>query len=453
MILFLPIWFLYLLKLISASVSSGSCQDKSPYCNPNDCNVRPGYAMVYCRKTCGNCIEFCEDSKFITCSSERKKDCDDMLSDYCPKLCGKCYSKVKSDMKRIKTIPVTQFFKNPATTSTTTTTRSPSIRLKQPRMLPNGTFISPPLPKYEKLDDTTFTIPEHPTVIEYPMAHMEELIPEPQRIWPEPEPMRIQPISVYSPYAFVPLQHHTPQHYNPWSQQLGLTSSLDTSRRAPQNYYSSYNQYPQYPDEKINSITPSNPPASSSFENPMQLVEPFLAPGQPDLNPKSVSSLINLLGCKDKDEIICKHVTADTCLSRPGYYLKLCPVTCKNCSGYQCIDSIKIDCEEVKAQGACKLSVASEYCPRTCEYCNPPSEMAQSMSDCKDELDTCEQLAESGACQHDFSKSALRLYCAKSCGFCKIPQFYFSDSPLMASVVSTRKLLKNSMNRRDRFLG
>ncbi|EFP04510.1 hypothetical protein CRE_19642 [Caenorhabditis remanei] len=450
--LLLFLMFLCIPKSILASVSSGSCQDKSPYCNPNDCKVRPGYAMVYCRKTCGNCVDFCEDSKFITCSSERKKDCDEMLSDYCPKLCGKCYSKSKPDAKRIKTIPVTQFFKNPATSTTTTTTRSPSIRLKQPRMLPNGTFINPPLPKYEKLDDTTFTIPEHPTVIDYPIAHMEELIPEPQRIWPEPEPVRIQPINVYSPYAFVPLQQHSPNQYSPWSQSLGLTSSLDTSRRAPQNYYSSYSQYPQYPDEKMNSIAPSSPPATP-FENPMQLVEPFLAPGQPDLSPKSMSSLINLLGCKDKDDMICKHVTADTCLSRPGYYLKLCPVTCKNCSGYQCIDSIKIDCAEVKAQGACKLSVASEYCPRTCEYCNPPSDLAQTMSDCKDELDTCEQLAESGACQHDFSKSALRLYCAKSCGFCKIPQFYFSDSPLMASVVSTRKLMKNSMNRRDRFLG
>uniref|UniRef100_A0A1I7TDU2 ShKT domain-containing protein n=1 Tax=Caenorhabditis tropicalis TaxID=1561998 RepID=A0A1I7TDU2_9PELO len=332
-------------------------------------------------------------------------------------------------------------------------------------MLPNGTFINPPLPKYEKLDDTTYMVPEVPTVIEYPMAHMEELIPEPQRIWPEPEPVRIQPISVYSPYSIVPLQQHT--QYYPWSQPIGLTSSLDSSRRSPQNFFSSsYSQYPQYPDEKINSIVPSIPP-TTSFENQMQLIEPFLAPGQSDLNPKSMSSLINLLGCKDKDEIICKHITADTCLSRPGYYLKLCPVTCKNCSGetiqissftfilsgFQCIDSIKIDCAEVKAQGACKLSVASEYCPRTCEYCNPPSDMAQNMSDCKDELDTCDQLAESGACKHDFSKSALRLYCAKSCGFCKIPQFYFSDSPLMASVVSTRKLMKSSLNRRDRFMG
>ncbi|CAI2351349.1 unnamed protein product [Caenorhabditis sp. 36 PRJEB53466] len=439
---------MFLLLLLSSLLSSvqASCEDKSPYCNPNDCGVRPGYAMVYCRKTCGGCIDFCDDSKFITCSQERKKDCDDMLSDYCPKLCGKCYSKAKIEAKRTKTIPVTQFLKNP----TATTTRSPTIRLKKARMLPNGTFISPPLPKYEKLDDTIYSIPEAPAVIEYPIAHMEELIPEPQRIWPEPEPIRIQPINVYSPYSFTPIHQQIPSQYSPWSPPLGLSSSLDSSRRSPPTYYSSYSQYPQYPDEKMNSIAPSRPPA---YESTMQLVEPFLTPGQSDPNPKSMSSLINLLGCKDKDDMICKHITADTCLSRPGYYLKLCPVTCKNCSGFQCIDSIKIDCEEVKSQGACKLSVASEYCPRTCEYCNPPNDLAQNMSDCKDELETCEQLAESGACQHEFSKSALRLYCAKSCGFCKRPQFYFSDSPLMANVVSTRKLLKNSLNRRDRFLG
>lgn len=215
----------------------------------------------------------------------------------------------------------------------------------------------------------------------------------------------------------------------------------------------------------------------------MQLLEPFRTPEQSDsISPSTISSLINLLGCKDKDDMVCKQITPETCLSRPGFYLKLCPVTCKNCTGYQkpdclhscsipgyhCIDSIKIDCAEVKAQGACKLSVASEYCPRTCEYCNMPAEIAQSTSECKDELDTCEQLAESGACENDFrwelqsirekrkcafSKSALRLYCAKSCGFCKKTQFYFSDSPLMSSMLSTRKLLKNSLNRRERFLG
>ncbi|ETN75847.1 shTK domain protein [Necator americanus] len=31
------------------------CIDKSPYCNTNDCTVRPGYALEYCKKTCGDC--------------------------------------------------------------------------------------------------------------------------------------------------------------------------------------------------------------------------------------------------------------------------------------------------------------------------------------------------------------------------------------------------------------
>uniref|UniRef100_A0A8R1DVA7 ShKT domain-containing protein n=1 Tax=Caenorhabditis japonica TaxID=281687 RepID=A0A8R1DVA7_CAEJA len=327
-------------------------------------------------------------------------------------------------------------------------------------MLPNGTFVNPPIPKYEMLDDTVHTVTEpcaHPVaeVIEYPIVSLEDLIPEPQRIWPEPEPVRIQPLNVYSPYSFLPIQQPGPPQYAPWTFPFGVPSTFESPyRRSPTvSSVPSYPQYPQYPEKKTKHI----PSSRSTFENSLQLVEePLRSPGQsevPASNPKSIPSLINLLGCKDKDETICKHITADTCLSRPGYYLKLCPVTCKNCTGFQCIDSIKIDCEEVKAQGACKLSVASEYCPRTCEYCNPPNDLAQNMSDCKDELESCEQLAQSGACQHEFSKPALRLYCAKSCGFCKRPQFYFSDSPLMANVVSTRKLLKSSLNRRDRFLG
>uniref|UniRef100_A0A7I5EAR1 ShKT domain-containing protein n=1 Tax=Haemonchus contortus TaxID=6289 RepID=A0A7I5EAR1_HAECO len=76
------------------------CMDKSPYCNTNDCTVRPGYALEYCRKTCGDCEPFCHNSHFVSCKDSRKPECDSMLKDYCPLLCGACRPiKKKSEKK------------------------------------------------------------------------------------------------------------------------------------------------------------------------------------------------------------------------------------------------------------------------------------------------------------------------------------------------------------------
>ncbi|CAJ0566653.1 unnamed protein product, partial [Mesorhabditis spiculigera] len=57
----------------------GQCLDKSPYCNANDCSVRPGYALQFCRKTCGDCGDFCENSVYVSCKEERKAECQEML--------------------------------------------------------------------------------------------------------------------------------------------------------------------------------------------------------------------------------------------------------------------------------------------------------------------------------------------------------------------------------------
>ena len=42
-------------QVTASSAMVQNCTDKSPYCNQNDCSTRPGYALEYCRKTCGNC--------------------------------------------------------------------------------------------------------------------------------------------------------------------------------------------------------------------------------------------------------------------------------------------------------------------------------------------------------------------------------------------------------------
>ncbi|CAJ0601358.1 unnamed protein product [Cylicocyclus nassatus] len=144
--------------------------------------------------------------------------------------------------------------------------------------------------------------------------------------------------------------------------------------------------------------------------------------------PVNLGELIALLGCKDKNPSICSKITDESCLSRPGYYSKLCPVKCRNCNGLQCLDSIKIDCNKVRRLGGCRLPMAGEYCSKTCRLCALPARIAETLPPCKDELDTCENLAESGVCDHPYSKKALRTYCAKSCGHCRESQYYMNDA-------------------------
>lgn len=50
-----PMLFVSLLVVLLPSLASPDCVDRSPYCNHNDCSVRPGYAREFCKKTCGNC--------------------------------------------------------------------------------------------------------------------------------------------------------------------------------------------------------------------------------------------------------------------------------------------------------------------------------------------------------------------------------------------------------------
>jgi hypothetical protein len=52
-ILFLS--FSWRLDSEASDEAEADCIDRSPYCNYNDCAVRPGYAMDYCKKTCGDC--------------------------------------------------------------------------------------------------------------------------------------------------------------------------------------------------------------------------------------------------------------------------------------------------------------------------------------------------------------------------------------------------------------
>ena len=48
---------------------------------------------------------------------------------------------------------------------------------------------------------------------------------------------------------------------------------------------------------------------------------------------KHLKALVSLLGCRDRDPGTCSKITEEACLARPGFYLKLCPVRCRNCDG------------------------------------------------------------------------------------------------------------------------
>ncbi|VDO64387.1 unnamed protein product [Heligmosomoides polygyrus] len=58
-VLQMSLWFGVVLLVVTVTAVTDEidhlCADKSPYCNTNDCTVRPGYAMEYCRRTCGSC--------------------------------------------------------------------------------------------------------------------------------------------------------------------------------------------------------------------------------------------------------------------------------------------------------------------------------------------------------------------------------------------------------------
>lgn len=159
-------------------------------------------------------------------------------------------------------------------------------------------------------------------------------------------------------------------------------------------------------------------PISNKFDNSKKPIIP---------NSSNIADLINLLGCRDKDPVICSQVTEESCRARPGFYLQLCPVKCKNCNGLVCMDSNKINCQQLQKRGGCRIEQAKEYCPKTCRQCKTPGHISDNQSPCRDELDTCGQLSESGVCDHPLSRSVLRIYCAKSCGFCKTTQYYLNE--------------------------
>ncbi|RCN52355.1 hypothetical protein ANCCAN_01397 [Ancylostoma caninum] len=471
------------------------CADKSPYCNTNDCTVRPGYALEYCQKTCGDCEPFCHNSHFVSCKESRKPECDSMLKDYCPLLCGACRPLKKKSSKgkgsklmsrtplSIANLGILQKFSNAKQMPSNMSVQRPTHTLVTPATAPpsnssNGSsleenssvFRSPhreeamyPDPFVDGVEPTSTPIVadeedsgiesewmEQSTPTELNATHANQSFPpEPMRIPPNQPPSQRPPPHWQRPSgAFTPPWAHGPPE-----------QALSQRRYHPAHRPAQWaEQYPQ-PYPPFSFASPPRPFGRALY-SPAVISAHMEGIQEP---PMGFGDLVTLLGCRDRDPSICTQVTQESCLSRPGYYMKLCPVKCRNCNGknfielpslslqnshvrncvfagLQCLDSIKLDCAEVQRLGGCKLPTAAEYCPRTCRLCALPAAIAETLPPCKDELDTCENLAESGVCEHPYSRKALRIYCAKSCGFCREPQYYMNDVPYLSDVKAKERL-------------
>ncbi|KAE9421429.1 hypothetical protein Angca_001951, partial [Angiostrongylus cantonensis] len=365
------------------------CVDKSPYCSTNDCTVRPGYALEYCRKTCGNCETFCFDSHFVSCRETRKAECDTMLKDYCPLLCGACrpVKKKSSLLKGVKSnrrtsLSVANLFPKTVTGVSSNTSQQQRTTVS---------FLSFFSPLYSSLSfHYSCLYNSYLQISVIPAGDHEEDLYSSHRI----PSLNSPPLSrwQHSPFEYVPLMRH----------RLPSQALLGSYLTAPQWYL----PYPQatFPSSdnarSIPIISFLNDPGAQPYSS-----HPIPIGGELDVlgeSPTALADLITLLGCRDKDPSTCSKITVESCLSRPGFYLKLCPVKCRNCNGLQCLDSVKINCAEVRELDGCKLPAAVEYCPKTCQLCSLPIALSESLPPCKDVVETCEDLAESGMCEHPY---------------------------------------------------
>ncbi|GMR47425.1 hypothetical protein PMAYCL1PPCAC_17620, partial [Pristionchus mayeri] len=421
---------LILLSFLSLLLSGEDCIDRSLYCTPVECETRPVYALEYCRRTC--------------------------------KVCNVTRPTITNDtIKYVK--------KNE--TKKTNATDEPS-------------FITPPI--FREIISDSVQSSQSP-------SHSSDRQQSPDPLSPSSSPPLSQATQRRRTLALGPFAPSQPQPFFPEPLAQPLRGSVDTysedmdyQRRMPSGYPHPSPSFPQSPSPSLPPMTPS---ASSSqprlsLERYRQQLSNQYAPKKntaipsrreeraekrvatPTLLPEmersrqdagwgnrvespwgeqrpapplpvdentsalAIADLITLLGCRDRDPSTCSRITTDACLSRPGYYLKLCPVKCRNCSGLSCFDSVKVDCEEVLLLGGCRLPSAHEYCPRTCNLC-PTTTQQPAMTEplvCTDQLETCSHLAQAGVCNHPYSRTALQMFCSKSCGFCKE-----GDSPVSSS--------------------
>ncbi|EPB80383.1 shTK domain protein [Ancylostoma ceylanicum] len=383
-------------------------------------------------------VTFCHNSHFVSCKESRKPECDSLLKDYCPLLCGACrpWKKKSSKGKGAKSMsrsPLSIANLGILKEFSKSKQMPPEISIQRPTLTPvTPAAVGPSNSSSDASAENTAAVFRTPHMEEamYPDPFVESAVPTSTPIiadeedsgieseWMEqsaltelnatlvhpslpPEPMRILsgqlPSQRPPPHWERPPKIFTsPRAHGPPEQ--GLTQRRYHPAHRSAQWTPEYPEYPQ-PYPPFSFASPPMP-FSRALYSPAATSARLEGIQEP---PLGFGDLVTLLGL-------------------------------------QCLDSIKLDCAEVQRLGGCKLPTAAEYCPRTCRLCALPAAIAETLPPCKDELDTCENLAESGVCEHPYSRKALRIYCAKSCGFCREPQYYMNDAPYLGDAKARERL-------------
>uniref|UniRef100_A0AC34GUP2 ShKT domain-containing protein n=1 Tax=Panagrolaimus sp. ES5 TaxID=591445 RepID=A0AC34GUP2_9BILA len=467
-----------------------NCTDKSPYCNKNDCITRPGYALEYCRKTCGNC----QESQYVSCNITAKADCEFMLRDYCPIMCGICRPIKKKRQKATlstTTLPTLSTLDDRNTSNTVAIDKT-LLNNTEPNPLPQNnslTFLENPL------NDNNFLPPSSLSTLPFesrnnflnarrsdyherpsrPRAYSVYNSGKPQQPNPSTEKVNIKAVPLITNFKnqiIIPPRIRKTQPQN--SKLSYIYNSIQPRQQtyhAQFPYQQPFNQmttlYPPYPVDygdfdygDFGYFRMTEPPAPPIKPQPITLLSselyqpaPIMAYPMPVQSSAPTSNYISPYN--NQRSYVNQRRAQPTTTRSPTFFTDYDVIdtdaaslqepfyteevtnpppkmttekpkmdTLKNAVAIAdlvtllaCADSNKIDCSDLQQRGGCRLPMAQEYCPKTCNTCPTPHFISEQQSICKDELETCDQLVESGVCEHPFSKPTMRLYCAKSCGF------------------------------------
>ena len=126
---------------------------------------------------------------------------------------------------------------------------------------------------------------------------------------------------------------------------------------------------------------------------------------------KFVSPIFLILKLKPSFRYCATWARDGECQANPGWMLKNCPVSCKECKN-KCADH-EVYCNEWKAEGECKKNpeYMNIYCAKSCGKC-------KAKGNCKDENDYCQAWAQKGYCTKGNHVNYMKLRCKKACGKC-----------------------------------
>uniref|UniRef100_A0A1I7XHT9 ShKT domain-containing protein n=1 Tax=Heterorhabditis bacteriophora TaxID=37862 RepID=A0A1I7XHT9_HETBA len=399
---------LFMSVLLYFSEASEICTDMSPYCNSNDCAVRPGYALQFCKKTCGECqhiqrtlsvtgnnlltttvmkVTKVEQVPIIPSpinysqlTEQKKAESSYVVPPLRPQIKendgstseGPIHSSLTSNntgfmngeqnIDWINSNPLNFYQKNQKLMLELPEPVPLTPYLPQNSLIRNvvANFLRAPgeygikksggrpikLRKREKegtLKANPFIRPEGmrkcPTLTaDHEKARMDFVVhtyhglrngQSPQLMWNTEfsnyDDFNNQPYS--SPLSPLPL-------FNSQSPIINRGNNAILRRASTKNELYPLNDLHRITSAQYPNSQQLYPYADTSYLNLLNSIgegrtKPKIEAG----NPRDLASLISLLGCHDHDPTTCSMITDETCYSRPGFYLRLCPVRCRNCNG------------------------------------------------------------------------------------------------------------------------